>query len=420
MGKKKFTAEVETIICSRYLAGENTVQLGDAFGVGGNTIGSILRRNGVKTRSLGEARRGLNPAAELEVCRRYLAGESAIQLENAFGVSKATILRILRRNSVKTRSLSESNGGLSAEVEAIVCSRYLGGENTVQLENAFGVDNTTICRILKRNSVKTRSLSEAQGGLSAEVEAIVCSRYLEGENTHQLGNVFGVTNKTIGNILKRNSVKTRSMSESHGGLNAEAEIIVCQRYLAGENTHQLGNVFGVNNNTIGKILKRHNVEARSSGVEFGDSVQHILDSTGRHTQPRECSFYLFELAGHSQTHCKPGIAFDVNHRVHKGGGQYGQEAVVQVFATRAEAWFLEQAVLDETRSNAMRPEELENWGGASEIRSMAAVDMEFIVFRLIDELEELGMWEFAAAYVPMTAAQRALCQQKSLLSLHAG
>ena len=307
----------------------------------------------------------------------------------------------------------------TAEVETIICSRYLAGENTVQLGDAFGVGRSTISRILKRNGVKARSNSESQGRLDAAAEQEVCRLYLAGENTVQLGNAFGVADTTIGSILKSNGVKARSNSEAHFALDAAAELEVCRRYLAGEGTIQLGNAFGVAHTTIGNILKRQNVEARSSGIEFGDSVQHILNSTGLHAQPRECSFYLFELAGHSQTHCKPGISFDVNHRVSDGGGQYGQEAVVQVFATRAEAWFLEQAVLDETRSNATRPEELENWDGATEIRSMAADDMELIVFRLIEELEELGMWEFAAAYVPMTAAQRVTCQQKSLLSLHA-
>ena len=354
--------------------------------------------------------------AEVEtiVCSRYLAGENSIQLGNAFGASGSTILQILKRNGVKARSGSESQGGLSAEAETIVCSRYLAGESTCQLGNAFGVAQSTISNILKRNDVNARSNSETHRALDAAVETEVCHRYLAGENCYQLGNVFGVSNMTIRQILKRNCVKVRSKGEAHFALDAAAELEVCSRYLAGENTIQLGNAFGVTNKTIGNILKRHNVEARSAGIQFGDSVQHILDSTGLHAQPRECSFYLFELAGHSQTHCKPGISFDVNHRVHNGGGQYGLKAVVQVFATRAEAWFLEQAVLDETRSNATQLEELKNWDGATEVRNMAANDMELIVFRLIEELEELGMWEFAAAYVPMTAAQRVTCQQKSL------
>ena len=34
--------------------------------------------------------------------------------------------------------------------------------------------------------------------------------------------------------------------------------------------------------------------------------------------------------------------------------------------------------------------------------------------RLLAELEDLGVWEFAARFVPTTAAQRAICQQRAL------
>ena len=278
---KRLTAPVQSEICSRYLAGENTYQLGTAFGVVHSTIGQILKRNGVKVRNISEAQGGLNPAVEPEVCRRYLAGESTAQLGNAFGVSCPTINRILKRNGVEARSNKEAHGGLSAEVEVIVCTRYLAGENTIQLSNAFGVCDSTIGDILKRNGVKAR-----RSRLGAEVEAIVCSRYLAGESTPQLGNAFGVPDATIGNILRRNGVKARGISEAMGGLDAAAELEICSRYLGGENTIQLGNAFGVVNTTIGNILKRHNVEARSAGIDFGDSVQHILNSTGLHAQPR--------------------------------------------------------------------------------------------------------------------------------------
>jgi hypothetical protein len=45
---------------------------------------------------------------------------------------------------------------------------------------------------------------------------------------------------------------------------------------------------------------------------------------------------------------------------------------------------------------------------------MPASDLVPIVLRLADELDNLGVWEFAARYVPMTSAQRVICQQRAL------
>ena len=146
---------------------------------------------------------------------------------------------------------------------------------------------------------------------------------------------------------------------------------------------------------------------------FGDSVQHALDCTGHHTEARDSDFYIYDLRNFSGF-IKPGIAFDVVDRVRKSEGQYGEELYLKTLNTRQEAYFLEQAILDATRGCAGYPDALAGWAGATEVRAMDPADLIQVADRLLAELEELGVWEFAAKWVPMTAAQRAICQQRAL------
>jgi transposase len=415
MPARKFTDEQEQEICRRYLAGESTYQLRAAFGASQSTIIDLLKRNGVKTRSTGAHKRKFTNEEEREICGRYLLGENTNQLGAAFDVASTCIWKILKRKGIERRSSGEARScKFTDEQEQEICRRYLAGGHTTQLGTVFGVSVTSITRILERNGIARRSISAARGGLSAEAEAEVCGSYLAGENTHTLAAAYGVSVPTICNILQRNGIARRNRSEAKGGISTDAEPEVCRRYLDGENTEQLSDEFGVSPSTVIRILERNDIERRASGIEFGDSVQHVLEGTGRHTSPRECEFYLFELARYSATHCKPGIAFDADARVAIGEGEYGAEVLRLVFSTRAEAYFLEQAVLDATRGAADCPADLLDWVGATEVRAMPAEDMVPIVLRLADELEELGMWEFAARFVSMTAAQRATCQQRAL------
>lgn len=271
---------------------------------------------------------------------------------------------------------------------------------------------------LKRNGIKARSTKEASGGLTDLQEKEVCARYQEGETTTALASCFDVTGVTISAILKRNNIARRTPREAGGGLSDAQEASVCRQYLTGENTLELGEAYGVSGSTIGAILKRNGIERRA-GNGGADSVQHVLDGTGRHATPRECEFYLFELARYSQTHCKPGIAFNADTRAScaRAQGEYGAEALRLVLATRAEAYFLEQAVLDATRGCADCPDDLKEWIGTSEIRAMRADDMVTVVLRLAQELEDLGPWEFAASYVPMTATQRMECQRRGAAAI---
>jgi hypothetical protein len=373
-----------------------------------------LKRNGLEARSAREASGGLTDTQEAELCSRYKAGESTVQLAASFDVSQTSVKNILKRLGVKARSIREAKGGLTGAQEAELCSRYEGGETTIRLAAAFGIGSTsTISAILKRNGIKARTLKEAHGGLTDAQETEVCARYQSGEATPQLGKAFGINTGTIGQILKRNGIEARSMREIKGGLTDDQEAEVCDRYRYGETSPTLGKAFGVSSGCICRILARNNVEVRPSQGP-GEILQHALDSVHRYAEPRECEFYLFELARYSATYCKPGIAFDTADRVRQGNGEYGTEALRLIFATRAEAYFLEQAVLDATLSQADCPEDLLDWGGASEVRAMPAEDMLPIVLRLADELEAMGAWAFAAAYVTMTSAQRAICQERAM------
>ena len=300
------------------------------------------------------------------------------------------------------------------EQELEICRRYVEGESCPKLAKLFGVNNTTIRDSLIRQGINRRSFSQALRRSTEEQEQEIVTRYLNGENSYQLGKAYEIHYSTICDILSRQGIDRRSNTEVHPRkLTSEQEQKIASRYLAGENAFQISKDYEVNTQTIYNTLLRLGIERRGPDG-FGDSVQHVLDGTGHHARPRECEFYLFELARYSDTHCKPGIAFDVANRIAGGRGEYGAEVLRLVFSARTEAFFLEQAVLDATRGSAKCPGDLAGWIGASEVRAMPADDLLPIIDRLAAELDAMGPWSFAAAYVPMTTAQRATCQQRAI------
>lgn len=457
--RKRLSAIEEQDLCGRYQDGETIVELGVRFELHFASISRILERNGVARRSFIEAAGGLSEEQEAEVCNRYKNGENTNELAEYFDVCGTTIINVLERNGVSRRTNSESKGGLWGKLETEICKRYEAKESSFEIAASFGVSAFHILEILKFNKVHIRTNSEASGGLTAAQESEVCKRYQEGENAAELGKCFGIAGGTIGQILVRNGIKKRTISEILGGLTGDQKKDICKRYEAGErNAKALSEVYGVSNTTIiralnendiylrrGKILtpeeeieacglyegghtayeigeifavnkatilntlKLHKIERRESGF-FSDSVQHAIEGTGRFTHQRECEFYIYELARYSTTHCKPGIAFDTDIRVDE---EYGEEALRLFFNSRQEAFFLEQAILVETDAPWQCPDDLWSWKGASEIRAMPAKDLVPIALNLANELGEIGIWEFATLRVPMTNGQR---QQIALIS----
>lgn len=412
MPARRFTDEQERAIAARYPA-ENTYQLAKIYNTTPKTISALIKRQGGKLRGSVEAQsKKFTAEQEREIAAQY-PEKSTLQLAEIYGTTYTTISSIIKRQGVKIRGYAEAGRRFTDEQEREIAAQY-PAKSTSQLAELYNAGVTTIKAILKRQGVKIRSSGEARRRFTAEQEAEIAAQY-PAKSTYELAELYNAGITAIINALRRQGVKLRSNSEvqeARRRFTDEQEREIASQYPE-KNVCQLAELNDVCVATIIKALEHQGVD-RCPVTGYGDSVQHVLDSTGHHQHQRECELYLFELARYSATHCKAGIAFDADKRARESNGEYGEEVLRLFFASRAEAYFLEQAVLDATRGSASCPADLIGWGGHSEVRAMPAADMVPTILRLAEELEELGQWEFAARYVPMTASQRAICQQRAM------
>ena len=84
----------------------------------------------------------------------------------------------------------------------------------------------------------------------------------------------------------------------------------------------------------------------------------------------------------------------------------GEELFSKIFGCREEAYFLEEAVLMETRRFGECPNDLIGWAGFTEVRKMNLEDLVTVVDFYTEKLEEIGKWRFALTYLSMTDKQR--------------
>ena len=129
----------------------------------------------------------LDSTQRAEVCRRYPAGESTIQLGKEFGVGPAVISRILKAEDVRVRGRSEARCRVSADQHPEICRRYLAGESTNRLSKAFGVGSSTISKILESAGIPRRNtaapLPHKATTLSADLQELIESL---GDHIHAL------------------------------------------------------------------------------------------------------------------------------------------------------------------------------------------------------------------------------------------
>lgn len=255
-------------ICRRYVEGETTYDLAGAFGVSDATIGKVLAERGVERRTNSEAHRSyrvLTDAQEFSACRRYRAGETAKSIGDDLGVSDSTILKLLDRHGIPRnhRTIYESVARHYAAMRSL--------SNPQEAEACRRYDGgESVPEIAAAMSVGVGAIERAlkRGGVqlrpgvagertAPQIEADVCHRYLDGETPKTISKWTGVALGTIGFILKRNGIEPRYKIKYTPQQEAEA----VRRYLDGEPVHDITATLGIAPAGIYPILKRNGLDA---------------------------------------------------------------------------------------------------------------------------------------------------------------
>jgi hypothetical protein len=244
--------------------------------------------------------------------------------------------------------------------------------------------------------------------LSHQAKAKAQALYKNGEALAAIGKKLGVSAPTIRKALVEEGCSIKKRTK----LPEDDWPIICSDYQRGLAAQEIAARYGADHQRVIRILRACGVEIRPRGG-LHDTVQALLLGKGPFASAQVCFFYVYEIATDNR-YLKPGIAFDVERRAEDR--VYGQEIFRLEFVNRAEAYVFEQSFLAATKKHAECPGQLrlDGWAGYSEVRKLGNDDAIATAMFLANQLEELSMWEFAACYVPMTAAQRAACQQRAM------
>jgi transposase-like protein len=96
-------------------------------------------------------RQRLRPDTIAQIVGRYQAGESSTSLAATFGISKGSVIRLLRDADVPIR-----NQGLTDDQIAEAARLYASGQSLAQIGAHLGVDHGTVWRQVRKRGVTIR------------------------------------------------------------------------------------------------------------------------------------------------------------------------------------------------------------------------------------------------------------------------
>ena len=149
-----------------------------------------------------------------------------------------------------------------------------------------------------------------------------------------------------------------------------------------------------------------------------DSIEQAINGTLRDGDKAEW-LYIYHLKNFNGF-LKLGIArnfsdvpYEKDPIKRPSDPEYGEQECLWPFDNRLDAFLVEEALLKITLNYQKYPSELYKWAGYTEIRKCNPDFLTETAQLLIDEFNDLGRWQFAANYVPMSIEQKQECERRA-------
>lgn len=442
--RRFFDSEQEVIVAEEYISGFTMREIADKHGTTATNVLHVLRRLGVETRGTGDHNLGnyrFSKEEEDEIIWVYENQViSILNLAKKMNASTPTISKMFKRRNVRLRAQAD----YAPEPKNLI-GRKFGRWKVIAYAGRDDGKAKWVCicecgrsdkKIVLANNL-LRGISKSCGCLGAESNRIdlidrkfgrlkVTSFYKESEPGRPKWNCICKCGKQVvvlGSSLRLGTTKSCGCLKAEGSSAYDNPDIQKKR----EEKHiNLLNAHG-RVELVGQFKGRlytHNYRciehdeihpARSDQLERGDglrccrlannqfdSLDKAISGDLRNATDEEW-LYIYEMKRYPDL-VKIGISKDPSTRANNI--EYGEEIASWLFEERVDAYIVEQSIHRQTISSAILPDDLQSWKGGLEIRELGHQDAEDIAQYFVDGFYELGRWEFALAYAPLTERQK--------------
>lgn len=218
--RRKVSDEYEKMICEEYINGLSTTKLSNKYNFHPSTIILVLKRNNVPIRKLGRGG-GFNDDESKLICNEYKNGLTFDELGKKYKKTPMAIYKLLKKYNINPRARGEHKRVFSPKDEEDICKKYLEGFSSNKLAEKYNVNYNSILGVLERHNIETRSFE-----LTDEEKEEICNLYQEGLGSTSIALKYNCAVTTIISVINDFGIKIRShKGESHynwkGGISFE-------------------------------------------------------------------------------------------------------------------------------------------------------------------------------------------------------
>lgn len=154
---KRIAPEIEQEIVRLYQeAGRTAPEIADQFEIGSTTVYRALERNGIERSQerYWKRVRALREDQESQVIQMYEDGHALESIAERFDCGSHAIAKIMRRHGVKVRSVGGQNKVIPDDESEQIIRLYRSGMSQTKVGEIVGLSQPVVGRVLKNNGIK--------------------------------------------------------------------------------------------------------------------------------------------------------------------------------------------------------------------------------------------------------------------------
>ena len=267
-------------IASLYEQGLPSVKIAEKFNYSTAHVLHILHRMGVSVRSP-----GISYNFSVEDNRRmvemYQNGRTVQSIADEFGVSVSPITKRLRENGVILRP-DAGHPKFSELDRQKMAIMYQNGLSQMKIASQFGCSTTVVISALKEHHVEARSKYPISRFSDEDCNQIVAA-YQSGQTQKEIARALGCSRWAIGNILMKRGVNTTDRPvHSRSKFSDEDGDHIVTMYQNGKTQREIALAFSSSHGTIGSVLRKRGIKTKShsarSKSKFSDKEHQRMVS----------------------------------------------------------------------------------------------------------------------------------------------
>ncbi len=197
---------------------------------------------------------------EQEVCSKYRDGASLNEIAALISMSQEYVRKVLKRNNVARRNYKNK---ISKEQEQEICDMYKSGEEQEDIGHKFGVSKSKISSVMKSCGVKVRGRKRHL----KNIEKNVCQDYINGLSTMEIAKKNGCCDETVRKVLIKHEVDRRQETPHREDVSQDERLRMGEMYKGGMDSVEIANVYHMAPNNVRRILRKNQVEIRPVGFD---------------------------------------------------------------------------------------------------------------------------------------------------------